>query len=59
MVFKRLSVKGYFFLFLAHPEGCFFLAHSTDLQYNGWEVNITGGLELTFDKTYHLTEVDD
>ena len=28
-------------------------------QYNGWEVNISGGLELTFDKTYRLTEVDD
>ena len=28
-------------------------------EYNGWEVTITGGVELTFDNTYRLTEVDD
>ena len=28
-------------------------------EYNGWEVTITGGVELTFDNAYRLTEVDD
>lgn len=28
-------------------------------EYNGWEVTLTGGVELTFDNSYHLTEVDD
>jgi hypothetical protein len=28
-------------------------------EYNGWEVTLTGGVELTFNNSYHLTEIDD